>query len=205
MALFGNRSRNIPREWWERGQDDAIGAMGTTMPMPPQMPDEMPQRAPGFWQGGDKFRARDGIAGLLAVVGDALSRRGGGEGGAVDMLAGTRMSAMEQAQLAQAAQAKRIQELQDYEAKKQVDQRYLPPVNQQRVAEYFERVKGPEARDQYLENQINPPVWRQGSDGQFYRVETTAPPQFTDEDWANGQPVGGGGGNATGNFPGRYR
>ena len=68
----------------------------------------MEQEAPqaGYWQGGDKFRTRDGIAGLMAVIGDALSRQGGGQGGAVEMLGGGRMSALAMAQAAQAQQAK---------------------------------------------------------------------------------------------------
>jgi len=57
-------------------------------------------RQPSFWQGGDKFGVRDGIAGALAVIGDALSQRGGGQGGAVQMLAGGRMDAMEMAKKA---------------------------------------------------------------------------------------------------------
>lgn len=51
----------------------------------------------GFWQGGEKFGVKDGVAGLLAVLGDAFSQRGGGEGGAVQMLAGGRMKAAEMA------------------------------------------------------------------------------------------------------------
>lgn len=59
----------------------------------------------GFWQGGDKFTGRDGIAGLMAVIGDALAQQGGGQGGAVDNLSGSRMSAIAMARKAQEQQA----------------------------------------------------------------------------------------------------
>lgn len=51
----------------------------------------------GFWQGGDKFTARDGIAGLLAGIGDAFDREGGGDGGALDALIGGRAKAFAEA------------------------------------------------------------------------------------------------------------
>lgn len=57
---------------------------------------QQPQQ--GFWQGGEKFRARDGIAGLLAVIGDAIAaNRGSGSMGATQNLMGGRMDAMEEA------------------------------------------------------------------------------------------------------------
>lgn len=47
-----------------------------------------------FWQGGEKFGVKDGIAGILAVLGDAFTQRGGGQSNAVQSLAGSRLSAM---------------------------------------------------------------------------------------------------------------
>lgn len=52
---------------------------------------------PSFWEGGDKFRTRDGIAGLLAVLGDAFAQQGGGQGGAVQNLSGGRLHALDMA------------------------------------------------------------------------------------------------------------
>lgn len=54
----------------------------------------------GFWQGGDKFTARDGIAGLLAGIGDAFAREGGGEGTALSTLTGGRAKALAEAKAA---------------------------------------------------------------------------------------------------------
>jgi hypothetical protein len=63
-----------------------------------------PARAKSFWQGGKKFGVTDGIAGILAVLGDGLSRnRGYGDGGAVQNLIGGRtggLSALKEAQAA---------------------------------------------------------------------------------------------------------
>jgi hypothetical protein len=68
------------------------------------------QRPDGFWQGGEDFGARDGIAGLLAVVGDALMQQGGGQGNAVQALSGGRMSALDEFKQA-AAQERKMQEI----------------------------------------------------------------------------------------------
>lgn len=65
----------------------------------------MEEERQGFWQGGDKFTGRDGIAGILAVIGDALAQQGGGQGGAVDNLSGNRMFAIAMARKAQEQQA----------------------------------------------------------------------------------------------------
>ena len=59
----------------------------------------------GFWQGGDKFTGRDGIAGILAVIGDAFAQQGGGAGGATPMLMNGRLSAIEMAKKQAAEQA----------------------------------------------------------------------------------------------------
>lgn len=115
MGLFGSRKNSLmgqfnPQQgghWGTPGIGDEIDP--TKVPGSPQSP--QPQGDPGFWQGGNKFGMRDGIAGLLAIVGDTLSQRGGGQAGAVRGLTGSRLSAIEmakkaaeQAKLAQAAQ-----------------------------------------------------------------------------------------------------
>jgi hypothetical protein len=53
------------------------------------------KKKPGYWQGGEGFGLRDGAAGVLAVLSDAFNQRAGGQGGAVQMLAGGRSSALE--------------------------------------------------------------------------------------------------------------
>lgn len=88
---------------------DPLGTGGQTASVDPVdsgTPQQQSKR-PSFWQGGDKFRWQDGVAGALAALGDGLSRQSGGSGGGVEMLAGGRLSAIEQARKAQeAAQAR---------------------------------------------------------------------------------------------------
>lgn len=66
---------------------------------------EIPKE-PNFWQGGEKFRAKDGIAALLAAIGDGLSQANGGQAWATRNLAGGRFDAMEEAKKRAAEQAK---------------------------------------------------------------------------------------------------
>jgi len=65
--------------------------------------EDAPKRQ-SYWQGGDKFTARDGIAGALAAIGDGFSTwaNGPSAGGATNMLIGGRGRAIEQAKAAQA-------------------------------------------------------------------------------------------------------
>ena len=50
---------------------------------------------PGYWQGGEKIGGRDVLAGLLAAIGDGISRNSGGDSFAVQGLLGGRMDALE--------------------------------------------------------------------------------------------------------------
>lgn len=122
----------------------------------------------GFWQGGDKFTARDGIAGLLAAVGDAFSREGGGEGGAVNNLVGGRAKAFA-------------------EAKKQAQQEQLMQAGMKagRSRDEMALVLGgaanygdfkPQTPYRTTDNVGN--VWEQGPDGQFKRVFTDTTPKM---------------------------
>lgn len=70
-----------------------------------------------FWQGGDKFTLRDGIAGALAAVGDGLSNWSGSGGGAVNNLMQSRVAPAMQAAALAAEQRKRAQDMADYQAK----------------------------------------------------------------------------------------
>lgn len=82
-----------------------------SLPEGGSQPDPARQQAkpPSFWQGGDKFRWQDGVAGALAALGDGLSRQAGMEGGGVQMLAGGRLSAIERAKKVQEQAAQRQQ------------------------------------------------------------------------------------------------
>ena len=140
MGLFGNSLMGRggiygePDKWlpesmripdWMRQQTD-LGVPAETRQAVNQaaaMPAQE-QKPRGFWNGGDKFTTRDGFAAVLAAIGDIAARRNGYQGGAVQNLAGGRADFMNAQRMAEAAQAKRQAELQDYERKKQIDQRY---------------------------------------------------------------------------------
>lgn len=86
----------------ESQQQDPMGGLLGQM--------QEPEAPRGFWSGGDKFRGRDAAAGLLAVLGDAFMAENGVQGGAVNMLAGGRIDAREEAKK-RAAQQQELQRL----------------------------------------------------------------------------------------------
>lgn len=55
-----------------------------------------PERPNGFWQGGEKIRGKDALAGLLAVISDTASQLGGNQGNAIEGLLGGRSSALDE-------------------------------------------------------------------------------------------------------------
>lgn len=100
-GLFGNPKLMPWEEEIERQRQRIEAEMGQSAPQQ-QVPaggllgQPLPQQ--GFWQGGEKFRAKDGIAGLLAVIGDAIAaNHGSGSMGATQSLMGGRFDAMEEA------------------------------------------------------------------------------------------------------------
>ena len=117
MALFGSSMRDLfgRKPWQTPGIGDGHNR-DQFDPMGTQTPDwdmdrtrSQPQEKPrGFWQGGEKLGVKDGLAGILAAVGDAFSQQAGGQGGAVGMLAGGRMDAMAMAQESERTLAKLI-------------------------------------------------------------------------------------------------
>ncbi len=174
-------------------------------------------RPPSFWQGGDKFTGRDAVAALLAAIGDAFTQQGGGQGNAVQMLAGGRSDAMERARKA-AAQAQEIAaarqraeaagfkgpqaDMLAYGDAKPGD--FRSP-NNDTVAdwEFYKQQLAPDEFERWKQNRIDPPQYRQGPDGQFYRISPTTPPRISEDDWNNGRPIGGPSQPATGGFPRR--
>lgn len=82
----------------------------------PRTQDDKPQISPSYWEGGDKFTLRDGLAAGLSALGDGFSdwANGGGRGGsALQTLVGRRLSALDQAKQARAqaeaaAEAERV-------------------------------------------------------------------------------------------------
>lgn len=165
MGLFGSRNKKrglLGDTMWDGAQTPGYGDGANQhwdiANMPAPMQGAPQDRQPSFWQGGGKFGLRDGIAGILAAIGDGLAQQGGGQGGAVQMLAGGRMDAMDMARKAQAAQMERQIGLQDYEAKKRIDQRYPAPNDTERDYAFIGSKLGPSAADEFLRMRGDPYV-----------------------------------------------
>lgn len=113
-------------------------------------------------------------------------------------------------------QQKRQEDFEDWRKQYDYQVENAKPVNNDTVAdyEYIRQNLGEDAAKQFLQNKADPPQYRQGPDGQFYRISPTqgpaaSPPTFTDDDWNSGTPLGGAGSGQQG-FPGqpprrRYR
>jgi len=112
-----------------------------------------------FWQGGEKFGVKDGIAGILAVLGDAFTQRGGGQSNAVQSLAGSRLSAMEMAK----------QQAQQEQVYKQLIAAGVDPAKAGLVvsgaAKYGDVAPGTTKADRVQDNAGN--YWTKGADGKW--------------------------------------
>lgn len=151
----------------------------------PQMP-QTNQPEKQDWMSGGKMTGRDAAGLALLAIGDAFGRKGSNNLG--NMLQ-NRMAIQQQERM---AQQQREQGWQDWQRKFDYTQANKPaetptPTTMQRDYEYIRATQGEEAAKTYIGNKINPPVWRQGADGQFYRVETAQPQVLGDtlpEGWA---------------------
>lgn len=227
MALFGSGSRKKRGLLGDGAQTpsygDGINQHWDIADMPALMQGSAPARQPSFWQGGGKFGVRDGIAGLLAAIGDGLAQQGGGQGGAVQMLAGGRMDAMEMARKAemqrqqQQASAQRLaaagltpaqaEAIAAGDAK--VGDLYSKPEGPTSEMRNFQSYQGmdPVTRQQYgaYQDLTNPRFTNTPAGTQFIpRTSIGGLPQgFDPNEWEVVDGPGGGGGNATGGFPRR--
>ena len=95
---------------------------------------EMPQQ--GFWQGGDKFRGRDAIAGLLAAIGDGLMAQGGIQPSAAQGLLGGRADAMEMARKKAEEQAALAQQM-------AIARQAFPDMNDAQAAAIVQKIGNP--------------------------------------------------------------
>lgn len=219
MALFGNGLRDTRTEDQKRREAMAMGIDPVTFERMNQMPApemnigidtggpaQAPQRQPGFWNGGDKFSARDGIAAALAAIGDAFAQRGGGQGGAVDMLTGGRMNAMKLARDAQQRQQERQEGLQDYRSKAEIDAEFAPAPKAPAMQQNYEWWKGLPATEQAkfgaYQSIVNP-KWQTGADGVPRQMTGGGLPQGFDPNEWEVVDEGGQTGAPSGDF--RYR
>lgn len=237
MALFGTRKKRNP--WMVAPEPPAYqggydltdqdltpqSTTPSTIPTTPQNPEPqgmMGGRRPGFWGGGDKFTARDGIAAALAVVGDAFSNRAGMPVGATQMLAGGRMDALEQARAAQEQQAQYAAKFQRAKAlgyddatadvlasgdAKFSDIYQKPSTDMQNFGAY-QNMSPDERRAYGAFKDVQNPIITNTYDGQAFTPRAAIPqawggapgglpPGYSADEWevVEGPPAGGGGAN----------
>lgn len=173
-----------------------------------------PARPNGFWQGGEKIRGKDALAGLLAVISDTASQLGGNQGNAIEGLLGGRSEALDEFKK-KAEQERKMQQTMAL-----LQQAYPDLTDAQRMAmatkvgDYadFKPEANPMDRDlktyqgwdenqraDYgrLQDMRNP--WRfMGADGRP-QTQSTAP--LDPEEWEIVSGPGGGTGNGAGGFP----
>ena len=100
-------------------------------------------------------------------------------------------------------QQKRQEDFEDWRKQYDYQVENAKPVNNDTVAdyEYIRQNLGEEAAKQFLQNKADPPQYRQGPDGQFYRISPTqgaAPQQnFDPAEWEPFDPQAQGGAPAT--------
>ena len=134
---------------------------------------------------------------LIGVLGDSLSIAGGGAPQYVPNLIDQRNRQQAQAYAEQQYQRRRGDEQQDWQQREQWKRDNPAPINNDTVADYefYKRTLTPDQFKTWLQNKVDPPQFRQGPDGQFYRINTTPSgpaPTFTEDDWNKGTPVTGG-------------
>lgn len=158
----------------------------TNMPAMPQQP----------MQDNAKFKPN-----LLGVIGDAMQVFGGGQATYMNGVREQQQRAELMRERAMQAQQERETGWQDWVAKEEWKKKneVQEPTAMERNLEAYSKWT-PAQRQLYREMK---PEYRQGPDGKFYRIDTQQgpAPTFTDDDWNNGQPIGGSGGDTTGGFP----
>lgn len=149
-------------------------------------------KKPGFFSQGGVGR---GIAG---AIGDVLLQRGGN----APMYGPAMQQQNRLMQQQEQAEQQRQQEREDFIWKSQYERANPKPVNNDTVADYdfIRRTLGDKAAQQMLQNKVDPPQYRQGTDRQFYRIsgQQGPLPTFTDDDW---NKAGGQTANPSATFP----
>jgi hypothetical protein len=185
------------------------GMLGQAPDLAKMMADVPPADLPAF--SGQDGQRRGGLFGsgyggedIMAMLLRAASIAQGDYG------AGAQFGSMIGARAREAAEAaaKRQQELEDYQAKLEIQQQFEEPPAPPAIVrntEAFIRMP-PEQRAAFAEmyRLMNPPGVMTGADGLPYDkapMQAPAPIDLTDDDWNSGVPVGGGASNGTGGFP----
>lgn len=102
---------------WQREMERMLPTAPATAPDQGQASAASTATPKSFWQGGDKFTWRDGAAGALAAIGDALAQNNGQEGTGMPMLMQGRTAKLAADKAARDALLKRESEFQDWRRK----------------------------------------------------------------------------------------
>lgn len=166
----------------------------------------------GYWQGGDKFTARDAIALALAAIGDGLSNQAGTPTAAVGNLIQSRMLPLKQAAALAAEQRERAADLADYRTRKGIDAEFEKPKGpeigtfEDNVGNVwrFDKRTGQVVGDQPMFVDRSPRFTIQGNAAirtpNPYDTPSAGGGAISEDDWNNASPMGGGGSNVTGGF-----
>lgn len=133
----------------------------------------------GYWQGGDKFTGRDALGGLLAVIGDAFDREGGGKGETFDTMIAGRAKAFAEAKKAgereqlinagiAAGRSRPEMDLIIGGAANYGDFKPAAPNDTERDYQFMIQTVGKDAADNWLRRRGDPMINMTLPNGQFY-------------------------------------
>jgi hypothetical protein len=170
----------------------------------PRMPEygQAPEQTPGMMQPMQPKPKKRGLFGnkrnIVGLIGDTLSIMGGGAPTFVPGQLQARQQAQEMQRAAAMEAEKRAAEMQDF-VSRETWKRSNPEPRYNDTAADLEWYKGLSPEDRALHHEMNP-EFRQGPDGNFYRINTQQGPMptFTMDDW---DKAGGPTQPASGNFP----
>jgi hypothetical protein len=188
--MFGNVRqqiirRNVPGATMGGFGGGTFDMSGHRLPEPQQAPQSAPKR-----------NTSQRIAGYIA---DALAGLAGREGPYAQQLAYEQRVRDQESTY----QRRRADEYADWQKQQEWERANPKPSSNDTVADFnfISQNLGAEAAQEFLRNKANPPAYRVGPDGQFYRVDVATAPSA---------PVGrltpieeGAGSNAGGGFPAR--
>jgi hypothetical protein len=193
MALLGMKKKQafgaLPQQV---SPLQAYGDGSTPAMMQQPMSQPMPEEQPA------KFKPN-----ILGVIGDAMQVFGGGQATYMNSVREQQERSELMRQRAMMAQQERETGWQDWVKKKEYERANPDPVRNDTVADYefIKQTAGEEAAKQFVMNKANPPEYRQGPDGNFYRVNTQSAPDISQGLPPGFKVKGGPVSQAPGNFP----
>lgn len=160
MGIFGAR-----QPWQTPGLGGGMG-MGE---QPTQKPHNLPQTsAPPKKKG--LFGTGIQLGDVIGIAGDAVAINRG----MTPMFAEREQEARLAKQKQALEEAARLRERDEWLYREQYKRENPAPISNDTANDYafWQSKLTPEQFEQWKANKVNPPVWRQGQDGRFYRMET---------------------------------